>query len=222
MITNGVIDSFQLVQIPANKDCVKIASKWSQICTLIIIPFGAQKPTDWTDKDSWDEVILNTALDNQYGRLINCIGGIDEGAAIEVPNGLRVKTVGYQKQLVADLPIVHDWQYNLIQRLQLGQINFSFWFGTLDGRLVGGADGIQPNKVFADTVYSTTTGEYEKGVLKLDWSEGAISDRHARVDLPELVNPGAAPAPVVLKDQNTLITDDSDTVIIDDSGTGLF
>lgn len=183
---NTDCDFLELAAIPATQGCTP-TPRLSEITTIIILPYGAKGPGDWTDYDSINGVIDNSASDNQYAKLIVGRGEIQEGTPVNFQLGRQTKTVGYRKTLRFDIPIIYDQQYTLLQKMQRGATSYRFWFGTLGGRLIGGANGIQPDYSTADYSYLADDNSIETGFFTIGWYEdGAAlrSDHSTLLDAP--------------------------------------
>ena len=206
-----------LVQIPPSQDCIKQPKK-SQVCSLIVLPLGAAGPSDWTNLDSWEEVIDNNADNNLYARRIDGIGEIPESTPIYLQSGLKRRVRAYQKELIFDIDLTCDWQYQLLTRMQCGFLNFRFWLVTLSGRIIGGSQGIRPREAIADDVYGRESNNYELGKIRITWVQKKSHDRALVEGLGVPVNPPTPPTTPT----ETIVTDDTNTGLTDDTGTTIF
>ena len=179
---NTDCDFLELSAIPVNQDCTA-APRLSEITTIIILPYGAKGPVDWTDNDSISGVIDNSVNDNQYAKLLVGRGEIAEGAPVNYQLGRQTRTVGYRKQLRFDIPMIYDQQYTLLQKMQRGALSYRFWFGTLGGRLIGGSEGIQPDYSTADYAYLSEDNSIETGFFTIGWYEDGAAPRTDHLSL---------------------------------------
>lgn len=174
----------ELSAIPTNQDCTP-TPRLSEITTIIVLPLGAKGPNDWTSYDDISGVVDNSTNDNQFAKLIVGRGEVQEGTPVDYQLGLQTKTVGYRKSLRFEIPIIYDQQYTLLQKLQRGALNYRFWFGTLGGRLIGGANGIKPDYSTADYSYLADEASIETGIFSIGWYEDGAA---ARTDHSTLLN----------------------------------
>lgn len=179
---NSDCSFLELGAIPVNQDCTP-SPRLSEITTILMLPFGAKSPADWTNYDDISGVIDNSISDNQYAKLIVGKGAIQEGTPVNYNLGLQVKTVGYRKELRFEIPIIYDQQYTLLQKLQSGALNYRFWFGTLGGRFIGGSTGIKPDYSTADYSYLSDENSTETGIWNVGWYEDGAALRTDHFDL---------------------------------------
>lgn len=185
---NSDCSFLELGAIPVNQDCTP-SPRLSEITTILMLPFGAKSPADWTNYDDISGVIDNSISDNQYAKLIVGKGAIQEGTPVNYNLGLQVKTVGYRKELRFEIPIIYDQQYTLLQKLQSGGLNYRFWFGTLGGRFIGGSTGIKPDYSTADYSYLSDENSTETGIWNVGWYEDGAAlrtDHNTLLNTPDL------------------------------------
>lgn len=180
-----------------NQDC-RSTPRRSEISTLILLPDGAKLPNDWTSYESMIAVIDNSILTNQYGKMLIGRGEIQEGTQIGFSLGKRTKAVGYKKQLVFDFPIITAQQYDIFRRIQRGALSYSFWFGTLGGRLYGGSKGIKPIFSSGDYAFLKDDNSVEYAKLIIEWIEDGATPRADHFQLLDVDVP--FPVVVVLTD----------------------
>lgn len=172
----------ELSSIPVNQDC-GAAPRLSEISTIIVLPSGAKGPADWTDYDDISGVIDNSTNNNQFAKIVVGRGEIQEGSPVNFNLGKRIKTVGYNKSMRFELPIMYPEHYTLLQKMQRGATSYRFWFGTLGGRLIGGSNGIQPNYSTGDYAFLRETDSVETAIINISWFEDGAAPRVDHFDL---------------------------------------
>ena len=172
--------------LPENIDCVPLPLE-SQICGVVILPYGAPTPGDWNDIDSWLEVLDNGETQGLKGKYFICTGDVPEAQDIEVNLGRSNRKVVNR---VYDLNFYPQWfdatGYTFFRNLQtrIGwNPNFRFWFATIGGRLLGGANGIVPSFLTAKAIYSGEIAAREQIKVNIQWKSICDPDR---IHKPEL------------------------------------
>ena len=62
--------------IPKDQDCTSFPIYESQVCGLVILPFGAPLPNDWKTKPPWSGSIDNSAAGNSTGKWLRGTGSV--------------------------------------------------------------------------------------------------------------------------------------------------
>jgi hypothetical protein len=135
-----------LPAFPEDQDCTGYDILNSQISGLIIVPIGANKPTNWETMAGWDGVIDNSDQTLTKGRYIAGIGSF-------LPNSKKeVSIAGGRRVIIGDRIYRLDFTIlnmaighrQFIGMLEGGYRGFDCWLETYGGRVIGGADGIRP------------------------------------------------------------------------------
>lgn len=151
------------------QDCV-ITPRLSQVCGVIVSPFGVALPTDWTSKAAVLATIDNDVSDNSAAKYLPGVGGIEEPNEITPTTGKDERRVSRRLfTLSMEVPTGDDERYEFLRELQTGWRAWRFWFDTVGGRLIGGQYGIVPDFLSVAFPYGGGVDDVEKGVLRVEW-----------------------------------------------------
>lgn len=149
-----------------------------------MLPLGAARPVDWTDYSSFAEILDNTTTAIDKGKWFTGQGEIPEATDITVSIGRSVRRIVRRRyDLVLNVDIATDEQYEFIRSLQKNYRSFRFWAPTLGGRLLGGNEGIRPDFLTAKTVYGGGVNDVEAGRISLQWFSDVDPERAYMPDL---------------------------------------
>lgn len=177
--------------IPSTDNCIQ-SIYLSQVSAIIMLPYGATGPENWTDYNSFSAIIDNADTTGTKGKIIFCKG--EMGLPTDITATLGRKSSVYIKkrfELRADIPIISDAMNNFVQSIGGRKTGFNFWFVTLGGRLLGGNKGIRPEYVKSDVIYPGGDADVEIGKILLTWYGDNIG---AVVNMAGLLD-GTAPEP---------------------------
>ena len=149
-----------------------------------MLPLGAALPTDWQSAEAFLNTIDNTESAGRKGKYFIGIGDIPEAEDILVKLGRTEQHIVGRRWTLNFAPgMAVASQYAFLQNLQKTRRNFRFWFATMGGRLLGGANGIRPDFVTAKTLYGGGAEDFEAAKITLQWKSKIEPDR---THLPEL------------------------------------
>lgn len=128
------------------QDCVSYDQLESQICGLIVLPIGANKPTNWQTLAGWSGVIDNKDQSGTKGRYLTGIGSLlpSSKTNIELGNGRRVHIGDRIYRLDYTVLQFAPGHLEFVTMLEGGYRNFSAWMETMGGRIIGGPNGVRP------------------------------------------------------------------------------
>lgn len=163
--------------LPENVDCLPLP-RHSQIAGLIMLPLGAALPTDWTNAESFLERLDNTDTIGTKGKYLLGIGSIEPATDVLVSLGRNHEHIATRKWTLNFAPqIGYAAQYAFLQSLQKSRRNFRFWFATMGGRLIGGANGIRPEFITAKVFYPGAAEDIEAASISIRWAACAEPPR---------------------------------------------
>jgi hypothetical protein len=180
--------------LPDGIDC-SYTPRNSQIAGIVMLPLGAALPTDWQSAEAFLDAIDNTETAGRKGKYFIGIGDIPESEDITVRLGrTHQEIIGRRWTLNFAPGMAVASQYAFLQNLQKTRRNFRFWFATMGGRLLGGANGIRPDFVTAKTLYGGGAEDLEVAKLVLQWQAMVEPDRAHLPALFDIDSPaGLAP-----------------------------
>ena len=162
-------DNFSLGVIDVDQDCTLYDQKFSQVCGIVFLPDTVALPSDWTDVDSWAEVLDNSVAGTKGKYLVG------EGE-IDAPNEERSDYPKRRQRVTSrlytlDMTVknLNATQYEFLRQMQCGYTGFRFWIETVGGRLFGGANGIDPDLVTVAFVYSGGRNDKEQAILTIEY-----------------------------------------------------
>ncbi len=127
-------------------DCITYEQLKSQVCSIIVFPWLADKPDDWTDPDDWDGLIDNTNSNDTKAKKLKGIGSFlrIEQNDVSVANRRRLFVTDRVYELRMRVLDMHTGHVDFIRKLQCDFKNFDVYIETVGGRLIGGESGLQP------------------------------------------------------------------------------
>lgn len=166
---SGCDDVLNLPALDTVQDCTKVDLSYSQVQDIVFLPSGATGPTDWTSASDWATVIDNTNADNTKAKVLTVEGGIDapEKTEVDLPKRKK-KTVGRLYTLQGTVKVLTDNKYTYLRALQCGDTSFTFWYTNQD-HLFGGQNGITPESVDVDFIYSADKDAYEEAIVTITY-----------------------------------------------------
>lgn len=170
-----------LPAISQDQDCTTYVPKDSQVCDLFIVPSGAPDPFDWTDPTAPEDAatIDNTEALNAAPKRLVGEGGVavPEKQIIEYPKKKsRISDRDYT--LTMRFRNLTDTMYAFLRQFQCGWTNFTFYYGTVGGRLFGKEEaGIPVLRVDVDFPLGEGRDDKEEAVLTITWNADGDPDR---------------------------------------------
>lgn len=158
--------------IDQNQDCINYPVLDSQVSDLILVPFCAEDPFDWSTGSPVIQAgtIDNTDTTGTYSRRIVGKGGVPIPAK-DVENLPRNRKVIHRRVYTLTLEVLNlsDDQYLFLKQLQCGWLGFTFYYLNLAGFTFGIQGGIKP--LFMDVDFPLGVGKNEKqrAVITIEW-----------------------------------------------------
>ncbi len=180
--------------IPVEQDCPSYEQGLSQVCDLIIVPEEAG--------DIWDDwpgdyptpvftlgSIDNTLTDNTKAKRIVGIGGVAEPEAVTLQYPKLQERID-EETYTLNFRVLNmsNAMNDLLDKLECGALNFTFWYIDLAGYVYGYEGGIIPfsldvqrphgggndDRLFADIILTfKATNEPDRGVVPSDFGDAA-------------------------------------------------
>jgi len=160
-----VCEDLELPDIPAIQDCVSYAQLRSEICGVIIRPFGATGPISWNELDEW----LDGHIDNTDPSFAHYIAGKGsflpaEKTVVSLAGGRVEENRERVQRLTFNVLNMDAGHLRLGRLLQANKKDFRFYIVTIGGisggiekqRIIGGYLGMNP--IFSDAVFSFQEG----------------------------------------------------------------
>lgn len=155
-----------------------VKPRFSQVCGLILLPFGAVGPASWATQSDMEGIIDNTDTGNARAKYIAGRGGLEEPEVIVANLGRRTRhKAGIRYRLEYEVSIQNDGQWALAQKLQGNYKAFRFWYLTQSGRIFGGQDGIDPDYIQSAMPLGAGHEDVEKAVFRIEWYADADPSR---------------------------------------------
>lgn len=170
-----------LPAISQDQDCSTWVPKDSQVCDLFIVPSGAPDPFDWTTPATpADGATINNAeaLNAAPKRLVGEGGiAVPEKRIIDYPKKKsRIADRDYTLQM--RFRNLTDEMYAFLRKFQCGWTNFTFYYGTVGGRLFGKqAAGIPVQRVDVDFPLGEGRDDKEEAIVTIIWNADGDPDR---------------------------------------------
>lgn len=162
---------YGLPAFPTCQDSVSYAQLHSQIAGLVILPYGAAVPGDWTSIDDWTATIDNADAAGEKARYLvgkgSCLPNQQVQAVLS--GGRLTENRERSYRLTFNVLNMDEGHAEFGRKLQNNLRNFSLWLETLGGRMVGGATGIKPYFVNADFPFNGDNGDRESMVVTMDF-----------------------------------------------------
>ncbi len=198
-------DVFTLPQAPV---CVP-KPRFSQIVRLVILPYAAQLPLDWTDGAAWDEVVNNSNTTIRFGRILHGKGGIVDPTEVRVQLGKVDQIITRRRYLLEFETPVSDENRDLILRIQKGVKDFTFWYFTAGSMLFGGASGIVPLVITAVAPLGAGANDFELARIRFEFL-GDVEPTSAYV--PDFADVDLYSGQLIDDAGETLIDDNNDAL----------
>ena len=152
--------------LPALSTCQEGAAyrrRRSEVGGLLMVPVGATKPGTWTNSTDWEGVIDNESTDDTKGKYLVGIGSFTPESLVEVSLSGGRFIENRERTYALNMAVVNiaDEHNDFCRKLQTNLRRFDFWLVTVDGRIVGGPNGIRSFRVNADFVLAAGAGSYE-------------------------------------------------------------
>lgn len=165
--------------LPNNGGCIlEPAPRLSQIAGVLVLPLGAHLPDSWNTAADLNEITAPATSGNAVAKWLIGSGQVPEPVVLSALFGRQDRIVtGRVYTLTMNVRPVCDTVYAYLRNMQRNWTGFRFWFYTLGGRLVGGANGIRPRYVSASFPYTDEDGGAEVGRLLLEWKADGDPDR---------------------------------------------
>lgn len=143
-------DDFTIPVFEACQDSTSYPQRLTQICGIIIVPEGAEKPSDWETMEGWDGIIDNNDTTGTKARYLVGIGSFlpDRQTVADLAEGRKTEIKERNYRLDYNVLNMTDGHVGFGHLLENGYKNFDVYLETLGGRLIGGPPGMRP--VFAD------------------------------------------------------------------------
>lgn len=155
--------------IPVDQEEV-LPARLSQLCGLLLVPYGAPGPTSWVSKADVEATADNTVTDNSKAKWVTGKGGIETPEDVVVEIGKDERFVSRRLYtLNFEINLKCTQHLSLIQRLQSRYPWFRLWAATKGGRFIGGPSGIVPKFVTASAPYGAGRDDLERGDITIQW-----------------------------------------------------
>lgn len=156
--------------LPVCQDGIAYRQKRSQIGGLILLPIGADRPSDWTDAASWLEIIDNTDTTNTAAKYLVGRGSfaLSQQVELNLASGRYVANRERAYRLAFNVANMNDAHTEFGRKLQNNIRAFDFWVQTIDDRIIGGEFGMRPFFVNADFPFAEGNNDRENMAVTLD------------------------------------------------------
>lgn len=162
-IPADLCDGFDLPVFPVDINCISYSQKWSEVCGLIILPAGGVgvADPDWRDFAEWEAIIDNSGLDATAPRYIPGIGSFlpQEKQLLQLAGGRVTENRERGYRLAFAVQNMDSGHMAFARQLQRNFTAFTFWMHTIEGRVLGGSDGMTPFYGDADIPLSSGDGK---------------------------------------------------------------
>jgi len=137
------------IALPAfatDPDCVAYTQKRSQVTSLIVFPWLATKPTDWTVPGDWAGLIDNTNTDDTKAKKIVGIGSFVRASSTDLVLASERRRVIFDRVYELRFRVLNmlDGHITFAKKLQCDFKNYEIFLETVGGRLLGQEGGIRP------------------------------------------------------------------------------
>jgi len=142
--------------IPADQDCPSYEQSLSQVSDLIIIPTGAADVftdfnADYPTPAYANDTIDNTTADNSTAHILTGIGGVAEPDALTLDYPKLQQAISERTYTLTHRILnLSNAQYDFLQKVQCGALNFTFYYCDLGGYAYGIEGGLVPYSVDVD------------------------------------------------------------------------
>lgn len=169
--------------IPAEQDCPSYEQSLSQVSDLIIIPTGAPDVfTDWAGEIPTptyvNDSIDNTLADNTAAHILTGIGGVAEPEELILDYPKLQQVVSERTYtLTHRIFNLSNAQYDHLQKLQCGALNFTFYYCDLGGFVYGVDGGLVPFSVDVDMPRGGGNDDRAFADIIITWKAAGDPDR---------------------------------------------
>ena len=166
-----VCDPLDLPDFPVNQDCTSYSQLSSEVCGLIIRPYGSFYPIAWYNLSEWTD---EGKIDNEDPDAAHYIAGIGsflpkEKVTVDLASGRVVENRERTQRLVFNVLNTTANHIAFARQLQANKKDFTFNIVTIGGtysglteeRVIGGYYGMQPVFVDADFLFNEGAGTRE-------------------------------------------------------------
>lgn len=162
---------YDLPVFPVSQDCVSYPQLHSQVSGLVILPYGATPPGDWTSIDDWTATIDNTDTSGTKARYLVGKGSflLNQQVQATLSGGRLVENRERSYRLTFNVLNMDEGHYDFGRKLQNNVRSFSIWLETLGDRMIGGDIGIKPFYVNADFPFNGENGDRESMIVTMDF-----------------------------------------------------
>lgn len=156
-LPSTMCDGWALPAIAECQDGTAYRQRRSEIAGLLMLPTGAAGPGSWTNPTDWLTVIDNAETDDSKAKYLVGIGSFLPDSLVEVSlsGGRFVENRERTYRLNMAVLNIDDGHTDICRKWQTNARRFSFWLVTVDGRIIGGTEGMRPLRVNADFVLSS-------------------------------------------------------------------
>lgn len=156
---------------PEDQDCTSYLQKKSQVCAIVVLPKGAEKPSNWETLEGWAGIIDNTNTDRTKGRYLVGIGSFlpnqEIGVSLSGDRHNEIRDRNYR--LTFTVLNMDDGHMQFGRRIERGYKGYDVWLETIGGRLIGGPEGMQPVVVNAQFPFSQANTAREQLLITMDF-----------------------------------------------------
>lgn len=171
VLPETLCSDYDLPVFPTCQDSVYYSQLHSQISGLVILPYGAAVPGDWTSIDDWSATIDNTDTTGEKARYLVGKGSFLPNQQVQavLSGGRLTENRERSYRLTFSVLNMDDGHAEFGRKLQNNLRNFTMWLETLGSRMIGGATGIKPFLVNADFPFNGENGDKESMVVTMDF-----------------------------------------------------
>lgn len=165
-LPTDVCGDLDLPDIPLIQDCVSYSQLRSEVCGIIVRPYGALSPIAWYNYQEW---VDESKIDNADPAAAHFIVGRGsflptEKTTVSLAGGRVEENRERTQRLILNVLNMDNGHIAFGRKLQANKKDFTFYAVTIGGtygaltsnRVIGGYAGMQP--VFADAVFGFNEG----------------------------------------------------------------
>lgn len=159
-----VCEKYELLEFVEDQDSICYDQKLSEVCGVVILPYKAARPSDWTTIAGLEGVIDNSDLTMTKARYLVGIGSFlpDEKVIVNLANGRVVEVRDRSSTLKFRELNMTEGHRRFGELLQLGWKDFDVYLETNGGRLIGGEFGMRPRFVDSDFPFEEGNNSRER------------------------------------------------------------